>query len=45
MTTFAVAFAQALEELGVRQAFGVGDGAMLMFSEVSAAVATGAPSL
>lgn len=31
MTTFAVAFAQALEELGVRQAFGVGGGAISFF--------------
>lgn len=45
MKAFAVAFAEALEELGVRQAFGVGDGAMLMFSEVSTAVATCAPAI
>ena len=31
MTTFAVAFAEALEELGVRHAFGVSGGAISFF--------------
>jgi thiamine pyrophosphate-dependent acetolactate synthase large subunit-like protein len=31
MTTFAVAFAEALEELGVRHAFGVTGGAISFF--------------